>query len=454
MRPTRILALLTRVATALLVPLSSTAAGAATLHIPSEHAQIQSALDVAASGDTLMIDGAASPYQEALSIDTARFAELTLCAAPGASAPIITGDQSYDPILTIDATSGHAARVLLSGLSIDSRDHRRYGIVTHSADSSDDEVVLDLELDGVAVQRCKIGIQVGTRTGTFSCDNRWGAVSAKLLEQARSRITLESCAIVDNDVDGANLYRVDGGIFDTLIGFNGDEGVHSTEARDFVVRHSIIVKNENVGIHFQLGDNIQFENNIVLANADAGYGLSISGMRGSTGAFVYNNVFAWQDASGLKISPCILRVSDVLCEALPVVIDVRNNVFTSNGVGHRGDHSRADINYRDAGVDGMQMIARYNLFEDSDQPCTVPLNDTNLVGVDAAMVHPCPGDRLPSEAGDAFQAYLAAWDRVSGYALDPASLAIDAGEPIPRDARQILRRVDGLAHAAQLVHET
>ncbi len=423
-------ALLASLAFAVVLAGPQSPARSTTLHIPTEFATIQIALDAAFSGDTLMIDGAQSPYEESISIDNGRLNDITLGALPDAPLPVITGDETLGPIVTLDATAGEVAMVRIENITIDGLGKRRYGILGNTADRTDDEVLLDLELNSVAVQRCRIGVQIGTRTGTHRCDGKWGAVSELLLEQARSRVTMRSCAIVNCISDGANLYRVDGGIHDTLIGFNGDEGVHSTAARDFVVRHSIIVKNYNVGFHFQLGDNVLFENNVVLATLDPGYGLSLEGMQGSEALRVYNNIFSWQDASGLKVNPVVYRFEDGSCVGVRVVADVRNNIFTYNGVGTVGEAAREDLYFVDAEVPHTQLFARFNLFDENAYDASnVTLSGTNLFRADPTFTGAISADQLPESAPQAFQAYVEAWARVSGFGLADLSEAIDAGEP-------------------------
>ncbi|MAE70436.1 MAG: hypothetical protein CME06_08220 [Gemmatimonadetes bacterium] len=425
-------ALLVSLASAVVLAGPHSPARSATLQIPHEFASIQAAIDAAVSGDTLMIDGTESPYDESISIDTARLNDIVFTAMPNAPLPVLTGDETFNPIVTIDATAGDAATVRIEKLSIDGLGTRRYGILGNTADRNDDEVLLDLMLSSVAVQRCRIGVQVGTRTGTHRCDGHWGAVSELLLEQARSRVTMTGCAIVNCISDGANLYRVDGGIYDTLIGFNGDEGVHTTAARDFIVRHSIIVKNYNVGFHFQLGNNVLFENNVVLATLDPGYGLSLEGMQGDEALRVYNNIFSWQEASGLKVNPVVYRFADGSCVGVRIVADVRNNVFTYNGVGTVGDAAREDLYYRSVEVPYSQLFARFNLFEEgAGDASNVVLGGTNLFRADPDFTGAISADQLPDSAPEAFRAYAEAWGRLGGFGLGDLSEAIDAGEPTP-----------------------
>ncbi len=423
-------ALILSLATAALLAGSNAPASAALLHIPDGFSSIQSALDAAHSGDILVVDGSASPFAEAISIDTDRLSFITLTARPGGPPPVIVGDGTRDPIVTIDATAGSPATVRISDISIDGLDERRYGIRGYTADGTDDEVILDLQLRSIAVQRCRIGVHIGTRTGTFRCDDKWGAVSEPLLWQARSRVTMQGCSIVNCLADGANLYRCTGGIYDTMIGFNGDEGVHTTASQDFVVQHSVIVKNANVGFHFQLGDNVLFQNNIVLGTTDPGYGLSLEGMQGSEPLRVHNNVFCWQDASGLKVNPVVSRLANGSCEGVPVVVDARNNIFANNGVGTTDDTSREDLDYRDLEVPGTRLFARHNSFDESaDDASNVALDNTNHFGVDPAFTGAVQADELPVMAPQAFHAYDAAWAMLSGFALEDHSEAIDAGEP-------------------------
>ncbi|MAE71024.1 MAG: hypothetical protein CME06_11230 [Gemmatimonadetes bacterium] len=400
---------------------------AATLRVPDGFATIQRALNAATSGDTLVIDGSVSPYDEAIRIDTSRLHEVTLAAHPAAPSPVISGDATTDPIITIDAASGAPATVRIRGVSIDGQGKERYGIRAYTADYETDDVLLDLQLDSVAIRHCRIGMQIGTRTGAYRCDGNWGAVSEELLGQATSRVTVSGCSITSCLVDGMNLYRTTGGIYDTFIGFNGDEGVHMTAAEDFEVRHSIIVKNNNVGFHFQLGSNVRFENCVVLGTEDPGYGLSIEGMRGSEPLRVYNNVFSWQHASGLKISPVVLRLLDGNCEGVPVVADVRNNIFADNGA---GDESHEDLLFRDAEVPNTLLFARYNLFDrGSNEASNAMLNNTNLFNADPGFVAELHADQLPDVIPQSIDVYSVAWAQLAGLGLADRSEAIDSGEP-------------------------
>ena len=284
-------------------------------------------------------------------------------------------------------------------------------------------------MERVTILSCEFGMQLGRRTGVIGCSKNWGSVNYNRLEQARNLIAFKDCTVGDCGLDGLNLYRVNGEIDGCLFAHNGDEGVHTTAAKGFEIRHTIFIENKDVGAHFQLGEDVRFENNLVVATGRLGYGVSVEGLTGSGALRVHNNVFGRNDASGLKISPCSLKYTEDDCVAVSAFADVRNNIFVVNGIGPHSVGTREDLHFRSDGFPGMRLVARHNLFEDQARASNTELDETNLLGAGPGFVLGHGLNQLPALWNpDETDALEIARSLVADLSLADGSAAIDAGE--------------------------
>ncbi|MAE71585.1 MAG: hypothetical protein CME06_14095 [Gemmatimonadetes bacterium] len=397
--------------------------------VPGDFPEIGSALNAANSGDTLSLSLAGSPFGEALVIDADRLDTLTIIGEPVELRPVISGDGTEAAIITIEAGSGAPARLSLLDLTLNGYDTAEFGILANTSRTWDEEPLLELRMERVSIFSCEFGMQLGRRTGAIGCTENWGSVNYNKLEQARNLIRFKNCTIGDCGLDGLNMYRVNGEIDGCLFAHNGDEGVHTTAAKQFEIRHTIFIENKDVGVHFQLGEDIRFENNLVLTTGRLGYGISIEGLLGGEAARIHNNVIGRNNSSGLKISPCSLKYDEDNCVAVPASARVHNNIFAFNGIGPPGTGTREDLHFRSDGFPGMQLIARHNLFEDRAHASNAQLDETNLLGVGPGFV-----------LGHEFKQLTALWNPdetdplevarslVFDLSLADNSTAIDAGE--------------------------
>ena len=414
-------------------------AGATELSVPSQFAEIQQAIDLASPGDTVVVASEGGPYYESLRIDAARTSDITILGPCAGSPPMIFGGPNEKALVRLVNTVGREIRVRLENLEFDGLDRATYGIRVNNPAEDSEAILSRLELEKVVVRRCRFGIEVGSRIGTFGCDGSWGAVDWKKLGQSRSAFHMNNCAIVANSDDGVNLWRVVGEITRSLIGYNGDEGIHTTHADGMVFRHNILILNRGVNLHLHMGDDVRVENNAFVRclvahrappyPSSGGYGVVVGGQLGVEGVQLYNNLFLGSDAAGLKINPAEVMYDSLNCMGFPVRVDVRNNAFVSNGIAGGDSIPEVDLLYNESGIGGMELRASYNLFLNAGTAANVVLDETNLLGVDPAFrAAPGKGD-LPMFITDPRGAKEAIEARFLGFELSAQSAAIDAGDP-------------------------
>ena len=426
------LAVLTISSTLLVAPVA-----ARVILVPDEAPGIQAAIDGASDGDTIRVDGTQGPYTERLRIDADRLSRVTLEAERSGSPAVVVAPARSHAVLRLHNPENVPFDVAVNGLDFDGADQVSFGIWLETGPDAGDDPVNRLALDGVGVSRAQFGIQVGTRTGTDGCDGQWGAVDRFLLDQARNEFHMRNSSVVGCAYDGMNLYRVTGSVTGSFIGFNGDEGIHATEADEFMVRQNVFVRNAGTGLHFQIGGDVWVENNVLALTSTrhsggitiGGTALSVNGTLGFGRVRVLNNLLYGNTSSGLRITPCEVVVAPDSCEARPTVADVTNNLLGRNGLGDGRLFPTSDFHYLDHGIDGMDVVVRYNAVVEGDDPSSVPLDSTNVAGIDPLFVDEPSVGGLPRVVIEPWAAWERARALVMGFAFDEASPLIDFGHP-------------------------
>ena len=287
-----------------------------------------------------------------------------------------------------------------------------------------------------------IGIEVGTRTGTQGCEGHWGAADRNKLSHSRTELHVLNTIVYGMARDGLNLYRVSGELTGSLIFYNLDEGVHTTDARDFSITNCIFTDNGHITLHHQLCENAPVRNNVIARGVRAqpgygGYGVVIGGTFSDTPVPIENNLIAHNIASGLRVQAAEVRVDEVTCVPVSAKVEARNNVLFSNAWGEP-DSLGLDyqVFFQKRSLPGMRLICEHNIFRaDEKLVWGIPLDQSNLRGVDPLFVA-----EPDSAKFEGVTTLAEAWSRLAGYELVWPSPAIDAGDP-----RALFEDAGGLA---------
>lgn len=412
-------------------------AGANVIYVPAMQPTIQAAIDVAASGDTVAIDGSAGPFTEALAIPSETLDAITIMGEVGKPRPLLLSVTENQIQIKVVNTVNLPCDVTLIGMDLDGANTGKYGVRSKSWDYEGEDPLVTLRLRDLLIMRYEYGIAIGSRTGTWGCSGRWGSIDYDTLGQSVSRFFMDRCTVMDCLDDGINLWRVRGEVTNSLIGYNLDEGIHTTDAGDMLFEHNVIVANHGIAMHFQITANTIFRNNAVIRTLKGvipgvedldGFGVVVGGSYDER-LQILNNQFVANDCSGVKVNPAEIVLSPDHCVYVATQVDVLNNVFTRNGLTDNPDMPKEDLVYSDRGLPGMEMIAQYNFFPETGRVSNITLDETNIIGVDPLFVDPPSGADLPDTVRTPETFHDRAVDRLEGYALTPGSPAVDAGHP-------------------------
>lgn len=410
-------------------------ASAALLTVPEQYPSIQSALNGAASGDSIMIDGAQGPYREPLSIKAEKLGEITLFSNPTSVRAEIYADSGQYIMLALKNEQNLPFRVVLDNLAFDGMDTApTYGVRLYNAPSEAAEALSTVVMKDVTITRCGYGIQIGTKTGIDGCDGKWGAVDWTALEQSTTRVELLGCAVTECTRDAVRLYDVTGFFEHSLIAYNGDEALHSTGAHEFSFSHNIMARNQTTTLHFQVPGRVYVTNNMVATSVDRptsnppvpGIGIAVGGSLNEDTLFVNNNALIANASSGVKINPVEVVYGPGHCEARPSRVYLQNNTFVSNGFRSRMQ-KRFQVQYKDG--PGSFLGAHYNQFRERTDLANFELDPTNVGGIEPGFSAPVQAGNLPDSLENPLGALSMARTMIEGYALRDSVAAIDAGAP-------------------------
>jgi hypothetical protein len=410
------------------------------IHVPASQPTIQAGVDAAASGDTVLVDGSGGPFAEKITISTSLVSSLTLMGEPGTPRPLILGVDEHAIMFKVENQANLPIDLTLQSIDFDGANVARYGVRAKSWDYAGDEVLVTLHLTDLTIQRCQYGVAIGSRTGAYGCEGRWGAVGWDLLGTSLSALYMDRCTIVESGDDGINLWRVTGWMMNSFVGYSGDEGMHTTDAQDMDFVHNVYLANHGIGVHFQLASNVVFENNVVARTLKGvlpgvvgtdGYGLVVGGSGPGEPLEVRNNLLVANDASGAKINPVEIIYAPDECEGVPTNVGVFNNLFRRNGLTSNDTTPDWDLYYTEHGIPGMRMSALYNLFPEVSKVANFTLDETNLIGLDPLFISEPTAADIPDSVLVPATIRGQVFNRVEGFALQPDSPAVDGGHPDP-----------------------
>lgn len=415
-------------------------AKATLIMVPEEYPEISQAIDAAASGDTIDIDGSVGPYVEPLLIDSQKLTSITLQGRHRRHPAQIHAAAGQWVMLQIKNESNSLLDVTLRHLEFDGLEHMPgYGIRVFNSHYEFDEPLTTLRMLKVIVARCNFGVQVGSKTGVNGCDGDWGAVAWDELAQSRSRVEMYDCTVVECGNDAMRLFNISGFIESCLVACNGDEAIHTTQATDLRIEHNIIVRNANTALHFQLPTEVEVFNNIVtntqprtsVSPAMPGYGITVGGAFEDGLVRVHNNLLLGNDGAGVKVNPVEVVFPDSTCQSYPFNVDLRNNVFLGNAICSAGCWDDSELLIHPRGTRGNQATVHYNRFDHPSAAGKFRLDDSNQFGTDLGFIAPIPSDAVPDTIWNPYYASKTARRFAAGYALADSSAAIDAGDPSP-----------------------
>ncbi len=412
----------------------------AVIHVPATHATIQQGIDAAASGDTVLVDGSGGPYAEKLVVSSSLVSRLTVMGEPGKPRPLIIGVDEHAIMFKVENQANLPIDVTVESIDFDGANLARYGVRSKSWDYAGDEVLVSLHLTDLTIQRCQYGVAIGSRTGAYGCDGHWGAVGWDLLGTSLSALYMDRCTIVESGDDGMNLWRVSGWMMNSFIGYSGDEGVHTTDARDMDFVHNVYLANHGIGVHFQLASNVVFENNVVARTLKGvlpgvvdtdGYGIIVGGAGEGAPLEIRNNLVVANDAAGTKVNPVEIIFGPDNCEGVPTNVNVFNNLFRRNGLTSNDTTPDWDLFYTEHGIPGMRMSALYNFFPEVTKVANIALDETNLIGLDPLFVDEPTAADIPDSVLVPATIREQVFSRIEGFALQADSPAVDKGHPDP-----------------------
>ncbi len=407
------------------------------LRVPSEYGSIRAALRVAQSGDEIRIAARSDPYFERIVIDSGIFRSLRLVGEViDGEYPIIANRGEERGVIEIHNEANLPVDVTVEHLIIDGLGHDAwYGVKVFNSPAPDrDQVYNHLTVNDCIIGRCVFGIEVGERSGTEGCSGQWGAADRAKLIYSRSEVQVTDNIIYDMAKDGINFYRVEGELSGNLIFRNGDEGCHTTDARQLLVQHNIFTHNGHMNLHFQLGEACVAANNLIARCQRAkrgygGYGVVVGGSFSDDLILIENNVIEENLAAGIRVQPTEVRLDAVSCIPVIAKVAVRNNIICSNAWAEPDsaglDH---EVYFQRRELPGMRLDLEHNLFRAADKAVYgMSLPNSNLVNSEQVFTV------IPDSTEFADVTSLSeAWDVLRGYELNELSPAIDGGDPRPQ----------------------
>jgi len=213
---------------------------------------------------------------------------------------------------------------------------------------------------------------------------------------------------------------------------NGDEGCHTTDARDLLIRHNVFDMNPSNNLHLQLCDRGVVRNNLFARSQLTplgrwGFGVLVGGSFSDDPALVENNLMISNAGSGVRVQATEVRIDSLTCYPVAGKAEIRNNLIYANGWAYSdsaGMNYQVHLERRD--LPGMRMLCEYNLFRHYTQLVWgIPLDDSNLRGAEPAYV-----DEPDTTEYQDVSTLDGAWEVIDGYELRWESPAVDAGDPL------------------------
>jgi serine protease len=274
-------------AAAFLALFPATAAAATVLRVPQDYPTIQSAIDAAAAGDTVLV--AAGTYNETIDFQAKA---ITVASESGAASTIINGD-GVGVVVTMDANAGETP--VLRGFTV--RNGGPHGFTDGAIDTS----------GGPAL------IENNTITGNLFCSD--GAVTARFSSATirNNLISGNSQVLCSGGVGGAGVSIGGAGavqLLNNVITGNthgsGAGGVELFSAGTPTISGNVIKDNVGWfggGMSLANYSDATITNNIIAGNRGAqGGGIYVSVPFGARGPLVVNNTIAANQANdGLAV---------------------------------------------------------------------------------------------------------------------------------------------------------
>jgi Right handed beta helix region len=278
------------------------AATATTLHVPQQYPTIQSAIDAAAAGDTVLV--AAGTYNEAIDFQSKA---ITVASESGAGSTIINGD-GVGVVVTMNANAGEAP--VLRGFTV--RNGGPYGSTDGAIDTSGGAALIENNTitanlfcgDGAVTARFSAAtIRNNVISGNSQVLCSGGVGGAGVSIQGAGTVQLLNNLITGNthtsEAGGVGLFgagtpTISGNVIKDNVGWIGG-GMSIENVSDATITNNIIVENEGAqggGIYLSVpyGDRGPLAVNNTIAANRANTGLAVYAVGFDMQAAFVNNI--------------------------------------------------------------------------------------------------------------------------------------------------------------------